>query len=138
MVAMADRGIGISPNTLKSTESLGMHCMMRVSWTVRAMMEDETVFPFKSSTVKPGMESGATGHTVAGDVDGGRADAESRREGLPVAEDSAGGGRRESGQRKRVHARTVAVLELVMESSANPTRAEIADWTEGGEKALCT
>ena len=45
---------------------------------------------------EPGAESGARGHTVAGDVGCVRADAESRREGPPVAEDSSRGGRRES------------------------------------------
>ena len=54
LVVMADRGIGTSPNLLKAIEGLGMHCMMRVSKIVRVMMEDETVFPFKSLTVEPG------------------------------------------------------------------------------------
>ena len=31
-----------------------MHCMMRVSKVVRVMMDDETVFPFKSLMVEPG------------------------------------------------------------------------------------
>ena len=31
-----------------------MRCMMRVSKVVRVMMDDETVFQFKSLTVKPG------------------------------------------------------------------------------------
>ena len=39
---------------LKAIEGLGMRCMMRVSRTVRVMMDDETVFLFKSLTVEPG------------------------------------------------------------------------------------
>ena len=31
-----------------------MRCMMRVSRIVRAMMDDETVFPFESLTAEPG------------------------------------------------------------------------------------
>ena len=54
LIAMADRGIGTSPNLLRAIEGLGMHCMMRVSRIVRVMMDDETVFPFKSLTVEPG------------------------------------------------------------------------------------
>ena len=38
----------------KSIEGLGMRCMTRVSKIVRVMMDDETVFPFKSLTVEPG------------------------------------------------------------------------------------
>ena len=84
---------------------------------------------------EPGMESGARGHTVSGDVGGVCMDAVSWRESLPVAEDSSRGGGRESGRGKRVHARTDSVSELVMESLANPVRAEIADRIEGGEKS---
>ena len=51
---MADSGIGTSPNPLKAIEGLGLHCMTRVSKIVRVMMDDETVFPFKSLTVAPG------------------------------------------------------------------------------------
>ena len=54
LIVMADRGIGTSPNLLKAIEGLGMHYMMRVSRIVRVMMDDETVFPFKSLTVEPG------------------------------------------------------------------------------------
>ena len=54
LIAMADRGIGTSPNLLKAIEGLGMRYMMRVSKIVRVMMDDETVFPFKSLTVEPG------------------------------------------------------------------------------------
>ena len=39
---------------LKAIECLGMHCMMRVSKIVRALMDDETVFQFKSLTVESG------------------------------------------------------------------------------------
>ena len=49
----ADRGIGTSANPLKTIEGLGMRCVMRVLKIVR-VMEDETVFPFKSLTVEPG------------------------------------------------------------------------------------
>ena len=49
-----DRGIWTSPNLLKAIEGLGMRCMMRVSKIVRVMLDDETVFPFKSLTVEPG------------------------------------------------------------------------------------
>ena len=45
---------GTSPNLLMAIEGLGMRCMMRVSKIVRVMMDDETVFPFKSLTVEPG------------------------------------------------------------------------------------
>ena len=54
LIVMADRGIGTSPNLLKATEGLGTHCMTRASRIVRALMDDETVFPFKSLTVEPG------------------------------------------------------------------------------------
>ena len=53
-------------------------------------------------------ESGARGHSAAGDVGCVCADAESRREGLPVAEDSAFDGGREVGWGKRVYAWTRA------------------------------
>ena len=40
--------------TARAIEGLGMRCMMRASKTVRAMMDDETVFSFKILTVEPG------------------------------------------------------------------------------------
>ena len=51
---MVDRGIGTSQNLLKAIEGLGMRCMMRVSKTVRALKDDETVFQFKRLTVESG------------------------------------------------------------------------------------
>ena len=63
---MADRGIGTSPNLLKAIEGLGMRCMMRVSKIVRVIMDDETVFPFKSLTVEPGMSWRAKAFKNAG------------------------------------------------------------------------
>ena len=53
LVVTADRGIGTSPNPLMAIESLGMRCMTRASKTVRALMDDETVFPFKILTAEP-------------------------------------------------------------------------------------
>ena len=84
---------------------------------------------------EPGAESGARGHSAAGDVVGVCVDAKSWREGLPVAEDSAGGGGREARQRKRAQVWTAAVSEPVVGASANPVRAEFADRIKGGEKA---
>ena len=54
LIAMADRGIGTSPDLLMAIEGLGMRCMMRASKVFRVMMDDETVFPFAHLTVKPG------------------------------------------------------------------------------------
>ena len=82
------------------------------------------------------MKSGARGHSVDGDVGCVCADAESWGEGLHIAGDSLRGGRRECERGKRVQARTDSVSELVMESSANPMRAEIADRIKGGEKSV--
>ena len=41
-----------------------MHCMMRVSKIVRVMMDDETVFPFKSLLVEPGRSLEEDGESV--------------------------------------------------------------------------
>ena len=54
LIAMADRGVGMSPNPLMATEGLGKRCMMRVSKIVRALMDDETEFKFNILTVEPG------------------------------------------------------------------------------------
>ena len=43
-----------------------MRCMMRVSKIVRVMMDDETVFPFKSLTVAPGKSWRAKAFKKAG------------------------------------------------------------------------
>ena len=48
LIAMADRGIGTSPNLLNAIEGLGMRCMMRVSKIVRVMMDDETAVPVRA------------------------------------------------------------------------------------------
>ena len=83
-----------------------------------------------AATEEPRMESGARGHSVAGDVGCVCVDAEHRREGLPVAEDSSGGSRQECERSKRVQDGTAAVSEPVMESSENQTDDRI----KGGEK----
>lgn len=45
-IAVADRGIGNSPNLLAAIENLGMRYLMRVTKKVRVMMENGAVAPF--------------------------------------------------------------------------------------------